>query len=318
MITTTLYYEGSGAEPREWQGYDAEAQTAAAQVYIRQHDNEKPFLLVLSWGPPHNPYETAPERFQQMYKPEDIILRQNVRSDRQEQARQELSGYYAHISALDECLGKLLHTVEEKDITEDTLFVYTSDHGDMLGSQGEHRKQRPWDESIMTPFLLRYPSVFGYAGRTIEMPFNTPDIMPTLLGLCGLPIPGSVEGRSFAAYLTGKEDFQVEAALIECIHPFGEWTNPPWPRAREYRGLRTQQYTYVRDLNGPWMLYDNLVDPYQLNNLCNNRQYQNVQVHLEDLLTQMLNEQRDKFLPGLEYMHRWNYPMDETGTVPIQ
>jgi arylsulfatase A-like enzyme len=314
----SLYYEGGDPTPKLWHGYDAQAQTAAAQDYICQHATGKPFLLVLSWGPPHNPYETAPERFRKMYQPEDIILRPNVPADRQEQARVELSGYYAHISALDECLGELLHTVEEQGIAEDTLFVYTSDHGDMLWSQGEHRKQRPWDESILTPFLLKYPRLFGDAGRQIDMPINTPDIMPTLLGLCGLPIPVCVEGRSYAAYLTGKEDLQVEAVLIECIHPFGEWTNPPWSRAREYRGLRTRQYTYVRDLNGPWMLFDDLVDPYQQNNLCHNSQYESVQINLEDMLSRLLAQQGDEFLPGLEYMHRWNYPMDDTGTVPIQ
>ena len=312
------YYVGNDPQVHLWEGYDAEAQTAAAQDYIRQHANGKPFLLVLSWGPPHNPYETAPQRFRDMYNPEEIVLRPNVPVEKEATARQELSGYYAHISALDECLGNLLETLNEQGIAEDTLVVYTSDHGDMLGSQGEHRKQRPWDESILSPFLLRWPGRFGKEGRVIDMPFNSPDIMPTLLSLCGIPVPDSVEGRSYAGYLRGDEDIDVEAALIECVHCFGEWTNPPWLLAREYRGLRTRRYTYVRDLKGPWLLYDNLADPYQMVNLVGENRTVDIQHHLDALLTQMLADQGDEFLPGVEYMHRWGYPMDETGTVPYE
>jgi arylsulfatase A-like enzyme len=311
----SIYYAGNEPTNLMWDGYDAQAQTAAAQDYIRHHAGGKPFLLMLSWGPPHNPYETAPQRFQDMYDPAKIILRPNVPIEKQAQARQELSGYYAHISALDECLGDLLLTLEEQGIAEDTLFVYTSDHGDMLWSQGEHRKQRPWDESILVPFLLRWPRQFGNQGRVIHIPFNTPDIMPTLLGLCGLPIPSTVEGRSYAAHLRGDEDLQVEAALIECIYCFGEWTNPPWPLAREYRGLRGPRYTYVRDLKGPWLLYDNLVDPYQMTNLCGDNRLIEVQTRLDTLLNRLLADQGDDFLPGIEHMLRCGYPMDETGDV---
>jgi arylsulfatase A-like enzyme len=314
----SIYYAGNDLSSLLWDGYDAQAQTAAAQDYIRQHSGRKPFLLVLSWGPPHNPYETAPQRFQDIYDPEKIFLRPNVPVEKQAQARQELRGYYAHISALDKCLGDLLQTLEEQGIAEDTLFVYTSDHGDMHWSQGEHGKQRPWDESILVPFLLRWPRQFKNPGRVIDMPFNSPDIMPTLLGLCGIPIPPMVEGRSYAAYLRGDEDLQVEAALIECVHCFGEWTNPPWPRAREYRGLRGRRYTYVRDLKGPWLLYDNLVDPYQMTNLCGDNRLNDVQSHLDALLNRLLADQGDEFLPGSEYMLRWGYPMDETGTVPYE
>ncbi len=314
----SIYYEGNNPHARVWNGYDAQAQTAAAQDFIRLHDKSKPFLLVLSWGPPHNPYDTAPPRFRDMYNPEDIILRPNVPDENQEIARQELSGYYAHISALDECLGSILETLDEQGIAEDTLLVYTSDHGDMLWSQGEQRKQRPWDESILVPFLLRWPHQLGKQERIVDIPFNSPDIMPTLLGLCGLPIPNEVEGRSYAAYLRGDENLTVEAALIECIHCFGEWTNPPWPTAREYRGVRTRRYTYVRDLEGPWLLFDNLVDPYQMVNLCNENCLRDVQSHLDVILNQLLAGQGDEFLPGLDYMHHWGYPMDATGTVPYE
>jgi arylsulfatase A-like enzyme len=320
----SYYYHGDDPTPRLWEGYDAEAQTRSAQELIRRRDQNKPFLLVLSWGPPHNPYETAPQRFKDLYDPETLVLRPNVQLDRSMKPfrqhtldpRLEIAGYYAHISALDACLGCLLETLEEEKLAEDTIFVYTSDHGDMLWSHGEWRKQWPMDESIRVPFLLRCPSIFGREGRQVDLPINTPDIMPTLLGLCNISIPGTVEGMNYAPYLRGEEAFDAEAALIEIIHPFSEYQKA-WG-GREYRGLRTRRYTYVRDLHGPWLLFDNQEDPYQLYNRCSHEGYGKIQQHLDELLSKMLQERGDQFLPGEEYVRRWGYTVDETGAVPFE
>ncbi|MDF2715859.1 MAG: Arylsulfatase, partial [Paenibacillus sp.] len=152
------YYYAYADEPvkRKWEGYDAEAQTRCAQSYIKNRDKAKPFVLFLSWGPPHNPYDAAPEPYKQLYDPAKLTLRGNIPKAAEEQSRKELAGYYAHITALDALIGQLRATLAEENIDEDTIFVYTSDHGDMLGSQGRQRKQWPWDESILVPFLLRY------------------------------------------------------------------------------------------------------------------------------------------------------------------
>jgi arylsulfatase A-like enzyme len=76
---------------------------------------------------------------------------------------------------------------------------------------------------------------------------------------------------------------------------------------REYRGVRTSRYTYVRDLEGPWLLYDNEEDPYQLENLCNQSDMESVQTHLEGLLSDLLKEQNDTFETGQELLDRWGY-----------
>ena len=319
----SLYYAGDDPSPRAWEGYDAEAQTRAAQDFIRRHDPGQPFLLVLSWGPPHNPYETAPQPFRELYDPAGIAFRSNVEFTREDKPyRQhtlsptaELAGYYAHISALDACLGNLLQTLEESGQAENTIFVYTSDHGDMLWSHGEWRKQWPYDESIRVPFLLRYPRQFGVAGKAVDSLINTPDIMPTLLDLCGLEIPGTVEGRSLAPILRGEARDEVEAALIACYQPFSEF-QPAWG-GQAYRGLRTRQYTYARNLDGPWLLFDNSSDPFQLRNLCGDPAHASLQASLERQLQEILTAQGDEFLPGETYMRRWEYPMDQTGAVPF-
>lgn len=309
------FYYGDEESRLQWEGYDAQAQTARAQQYIRSRAaSDQPFLLMLSWGPPHDPYDTAPESFKQMYDSTSLSLRPNVPEWKRSSARHHLAGYYAHISALDSYVGQLLATLEETGLAEDTIFVYTSDHGDMLGSHGEGRKQRPWDESILVPFLLRYPRQFGSAAARISAPFNSPDIMPTLLGLAGVPIPDTVEGNNFAPYLRGEADVPAEAALIACIQPAGEYSRNRG--GKEFRGIRTERYTYVCDLNGPWLLYDLDADPYQMNNLCFAPSHQAVQEQLDELLLTMLKERGDSFLAGEHYLTLWGYETDETGTIP--
>ena len=73
-------------------------------------------------------------------------------------ARKNLAGYYAHCSALDDAMGQLLATLEETQQAENTIFVFTADHGDMLGSQGQWKKQKPFDESARVPMLVRWPA----------------------------------------------------------------------------------------------------------------------------------------------------------------
>ena len=94
--------------------------------------------------------------------------------------------------------------VKEAGIEENTIFIFTSDHGAMVNSHGFVHKQRPYEESINVPFLIKYPAVFGWEGKSSDMLFNTPDIMPTLLGLCGLTIPKTVEGEDKSSVLLGE------------------------------------------------------------------------------------------------------------------
>ncbi len=310
----SAYYAGDDPRKRVWEGYDVFAQTADAQRYIQAQAGDEPFLLVLSWGPPHNPYETAPAEFRALYDPADIQLRPNVPPQMADEAREWLAGYYAHCSAIDHSVGSLLRTLEDLSLAEDTVLVFASDHGDMLGSQGTVRKQKPWEESIRVPFLLRYPAKYGREAREVAPFLNAHDIMPTLLSLCGLPIPASVEGRDFSPALDG-ESVESDGALLACFHPFGEWSRPLG--GVEYRGLRTARYTYCCRLDGPWLLYDNKIDPWQLDNLVNRDEVADIQAKLEALLQRELAAIGDDFLPGLDYIKRWGYPLDDTGTVPF-
>jgi len=309
------YYAGNSNEKLYWEGYDACAQTRDAQAYIRDHNKDTPFLLMLSWGPPHGPYQTAPAEFRNLYPPESLILRPNVPKEIADEARTWLAGYYAHCSALDSYVGDLLSVLRECDIERETIFVFTSDHGDMLGSQGQQKKQRPWEESIRVPFLLRYPEMPDWRARETDALIDAPDIMPTLLGLCGLPIPDAVEGLDFSGHIAGGADPSDGAALLMSIQPFGQFTVAAHG-GREYRGLRTQRYTYARDLQGPWLLYDNAADPYQMHNLAQEEKSADLRQELDKWLQKKLDATQDQFLPGMEYIKKWGYQVDETGTAP--
>jgi arylsulfatase A-like enzyme len=296
-----------------WQGYDAIAQTEEAQKYIRAQ-KDRPFLLVLAWGPPHNPYPTAPERFRRLYKPDTLVLRKNVPPEAEAATRRDLAGYYAHCSALDECLGAIVGTLAECGLEDNTLVVFTSDHGDMLGSHNQVRKQRPWDESVCVPLVLRWPAGLGRQGRAIERPINTPDLMPTLLGLCRIPTPATVEGADLSKLARGEEADGDDAALVLCAAPFGEWTRRQG--GREYRAVRTTRYTYVRTLDGPWLLYDNQQDPFQEHNLCNRPDHAAAQAQLDADLRRKLEQTHDDFRSGWDYIKQWGYKTDAAGTMP--
>lgn len=320
------YYEDGDREIKKWEGYDAFAQTKDAIRLLRERDKQKPLFMMLSWGPPHNPYDTAPERFRRMYEPDSIQFRDNVTFESRYGAAGQLAGYYAHITALDECLGMLADALRELGMEEDTIFIYTSDHGDMLGSQGTFAKQKPWDENILVPFLMRYPRRFGNKGRKVTLSVNTPDIMPTLLGICGIPVPDTVAGANLAGYLDGKEEMEDKGALLQCLHPFGEWHKNVG--GREYRGIRTRRYTYVRDLHGPWLLYDNQEDPYQLTNLLERAEesineseraeIEALKEEMESRLRSRLADTNDGFLKGREYLKEWGYEVDLVGTYPYK
>ena len=269
---------------------------------------------MLAWGPPHDPYFTAPEKYRALYDPAKLTLRPNVPETGRGNARKTLAGYYAHCTALDDCFGELRRTLQEAGLDENTLLVFTSDHGDLLGSQGAYKKQRPYDEAIRVPLLLRWPKGLGTKARRLDAPINSEDLMPTLLGLCGVPIPKTVEGLDYSGYIRGGKNPGDGATVICCVSPFGEWVRRNG--GKEYRGVRTARYTYVRDLAGPWLLYDNQADPYQTNNLVNQPKHVKLQGKLDALLYRKLKERHDEFLTGDDYIKQWGYTVDRNGTVP--
>ncbi len=313
----SLYYADS-PDTLKWIGYDCFAQTEDACKYIRKHSNDdKPFLLFLSWGPPHEPYQTAPEKYRSLYKPESISVKKNVPIEHISKAKEDLCGYYAHCTALDEMVGKLRKELDDNCISDNTIILFMSDHGDLLGSHGQYKKQQPYDESIRVPMIYYLPDKLTPSKCFKDAMVNMEDVMPTLLGLCNISIPKSVEGKDFSNYLKGGENPGDTLTWISCIQPFGQWSRQKG--GKEYRGIRSLRYTYVCDLKGPWLLFDNVKDPYQMNNLVNNQEYKDIRDNLDTILNKKLKENRDEFETGEFYRNKWNYPaIDKWGNVPYK
>jgi len=310
-------YWGNDDQLHSWKGYDAAAQTQDAISYIEAHaKNDSPFVLMLSWGPPHAPYNTAPKEFQELYKNIDIQLRPNVPNDLAEKTKAILKGYYAHCSALDSYIGQLQAAIKRSNIEDNTIFVFTSDHGDMINSHGQSKKQRIYQESAKVPFIIKYPALMGNNGKKSDFLINTLDILPTMLGMSGLNVPDDLDGEDITTVILGQKEDDRKASLVASIQPFGQWNRAIG--GKEFRGVITKKYTYAKDLSGEWLFFDNVEDPYQLNNLIENPSFKSIAKNLDELLGKELNRLDDEFLPGAYYIEKWGYKVDATGTVPYR
>lgn len=300
-----------------WPGFDAEAQTSHAIEYLKKRNPERPFGVFLSWGPPHHPYRTVPSRYLDMYDPEAIAARPNCA----QVPRRDLWGYYAQTTFLDDQFARLMAALDGLGVKNETIVVFTSDHGDMHGSHGVYKKQWPWDESVKVPFVLRFPGVVP-SRAVLDFPFSVIDVMPTLLGLMGLPIPTPVEGTDLSAFIRRERDDPPPSVLLMNPCPFsigdprGEDQVPRFRGMRmEYRGVRTSRYTYVRTIDQPWLLYDNVNDPYQMENRIGDPKFKAIRHDLDAMMRAHLGRLKDGFHPKDFYYRRLGITLDHRGKV---
>tara|TARA_R110002073_G_scaffold55697_1_gene142354 strand:- start:22593 stop:24104 length:1512 start_codon:yes stop_codon:yes gene_type:complete len=303
--TKMPYYDNDNKEMKIWGEYSPFAITKDANQYLTAHANdEKPFLAVIALGTPHYPHGSAPKKYKDMYPPESLTLNPNVTKEQEERSRKELQGYYAHATATDEAIGNVLDKINELGLLEDTIIVFSADHGEMMGAHGvkAFTKQLAWDESIRVPFLISYPSIGKNKGLTVNAPLTTPDILPSLLGLTNIKIPETIEGENLAELINNPDPNTDRAALVMNVAPFGaNFKDAP------YRGIRTKQYTYAITPDGPSMFYDNINDPYQQNNLLGKPELAAIQKNLDIKLQQQLKKIGDEVRPRDYYMKKWNY-----------
>jgi arylsulfatase A-like enzyme len=289
-------------------------ETDVAIEFMENRPSDRPFALFISWNPPHNPY-IAPEEYLQLYSGMDLPDRPNVKKDKNYEGR--FRGYLAAVRSCDENFGRLIAYLEEKGLSDNTIVVFTADHGEMMGSHGRYAKSVWYDESIGIPFIVSWKDKIKPSVET--MPFASYNFMPTLLGLMGIEIPERVEGTDYSQLILGEDQEKATTAVIagygnpgkllavgqepsvwaiqaDSLHRSGiDW------RTVGYRGLRTRQYTYVvdRGKQGTYMkryLYDNLADPYQLNPLTAEKASESeVMLELEEELQEWLDKMHDPF-----------------------
>lgn len=302
------YYDNDDPEMKYWEGYSPFAITEDAKKYLSDHaQDEDPFLLFLAIGTPHYPHESAPKKYKEMYPKDSLTIPRNVRPELHERTRKELQGYYAHGSATDEAIGGLLNRIKELGLWDNSIIVFSADHGEMMGAHGVKPfvKQLAWDESIRVPFLIRYPAIGKNQGVVVNAPLTTPDVLPSLLSLSGIDIPEVVEGDDLSSLMKDPDPEADRAALVMNAAPFGANFNDP-----EYRGIRTKQYTYVSTLEGGSLLFDNLKDPYQMNNLIDNSEFSEIQDNLDQKLRAELTAIGDEFRSRDYYMQKWGLEFD--------
>jgi arylsulfatase A-like enzyme len=256
--------------------FEPEVWTDRAIEFIK-NVGDAPFFLEVAMGPPHDPYG-APPRFMKDYDPATIALRPNWVAGVTGAGRKEIAAYNAAVTAVDEQVGRLIRALDALGRGDDTIVLVTSDHGDMLGSQGQRHKRKPWEESIRVPGLIRYPAQVR-PGRVEDAPLTHVDLAPTLLGLCGVPVPADMQGVDLSRLVLGHDMARPTSAFFQIFVPFADDdTADPW------RGVHTERFMYARTKEGPWVLYDLAADPYEQKNLAADPAHATTRAAMESLL----------------------------------
>jgi arylsulfatase A-like enzyme len=280
-------------QPIRGSKFEPEVLIDVALEFLRA-SRDRPFFLVVSMHPPHDPYG-APKVYMERYDPQKLTMRRNWRPGVKQAGREQIAAYYAAITAIDDQVGRLLRGLADLGLDRDTIVLFTSDHGDMLGSQGARLKRKPWEESIRVPGILRYPARVK-PGRKVDALFSHVDVAPTLLALCGVRVPGDMQGSDLSGVVLGKTDRGPDSVFFQIFVPFdGDGTPHPW------RGVRTARFMYARTEKEPWVLYDLEKDPDELTNLAANAEARPVRAELETRLARWMRETGDS----------WRFDSDE-------
>ncbi|UCG50323.1 MAG: arylsulfatase [Phycisphaerales bacterium] len=220
-----------------WNDYRARAYALAEELhptkwtgdravdFIEKYNRSEPFMLKVSFARPHSPYD-PPKRFIEMYKEDDMPApvvgdwagRYAEHKDPPNpslwrgdlgvrQAKESRRAYYGSVSFIDEQIGRILAALKKRGMYDNTLIVFFSDHGDMLGDHHLWRKTYAYEGSANIPMLLRWPKSMGMddrRGMTLSEPVELRDVLPTLLDAAGAPVPAGLDGRSMLDAVRGK------------------------------------------------------------------------------------------------------------------
>ncbi|MDX9971740.1 MAG: arylsulfatase [FCB group bacterium] len=204
---TKAYALPERLHPTHWTG-------ETAVKFIDSYEQAEPFFLKVSFHRPHSPYD-PPERFMKMYEDAELppaavgdwAQRYAPRSDNgrniwhgdlgAEQVRRSRQGYYGSVSFVDEEIGRILASLERRGWLDNTLVVFTADHGDMTGDHHLWRKSYAYEASARIPMLMRWPAglIDAERGQVRDHPVELRDVLPTLLAAAGTHAEG-LDGQS--------------------------------------------------------------------------------------------------------------------------
>lgn len=275
--------DGKRHEPKEWSPLHEAGKVVS---YLKNEGNvrdpKKPFFIMVGMNPPHSPYRSLEDCMEEdfnLYKdvPLDSLLVRPNADKTMEKAEECARYYFASVTGVDRAFGQILDALKELDLEENTIVIFSSDHGETMCSQGTNDpKNSPYSESMNVPFLVRYPG--RLAPRVDDLLLSSPDIMPTVLGLCGLAdsIPTGVQGRNFAPLFFDKDaDVRRPTSALYIQNLDGEKSDEG--KVLSYfpssRGIKTARYTLALYIDRDSkqltksLLFDDLNDPYQMHNL---------------------------------------------------
>jgi arylsulfatase A-like enzyme len=289
-----------GAEPIPVEGFSVDHEIETVENFLAdRRNNDKPFFLYYNIMPPHMPLGDMPSRYLDMYPPDQLPLRPNVEindnlpvSDEwfkvylwdyayyhhREPHTLDLPAdfdiraltalYYGAVTWVDDMAGRLLAALEDNGLDRDTIVVFTSDHGDQLGSHHRWNKGTLLEESIRVPLLWRCPDRWPSAVNHQQVA-SLIDIMPTVLDACGLEVPACVQGQSLLPLLNGQR------TSLERAWSFIETNADETEDGLATIGIRTASHLYGMRLDPQshnlvdteFCFYDLERDPYELDNL---------------------------------------------------
>lgn len=259
--------------------------TFQAKRYLHDYargKQERPFCLTVSLTHPHDPY-AIPQKYWDLYKDEEIELpkidipksEQDPHSLRlqdvfaydeqpvtEQQIKNARRAYYGAISYVDEKIGEILQSLKDCHLDEDTIIVFSGDHGDMLGERNLWYKMSFFEDSVRVPMLIHAPKRFS--PKRVSQSVSTMDLLPTFVDMatnetkCEYAMP--IQGRSLMPHLNGSSSDGHDEVIGEY---FGEGTIAPLFM------IRRGDYKYVYCSKDPDQLFNLKLDPFELNNLAN-------------------------------------------------
>ena len=246
--------------------------------YIREHA-DGPFFAFAGFYAPHCPLN-PPKRFVDMYDPAALPLPvmndgENTPKLSDDDWRKVRQYYYALITHVDDQVGRILATLDDCGLTDDTLVIFTSDHGEHLGDHGLIQKGSPgFDSCVHVPLIVSWPGTLP-AGRTQDELIELVDLAPTIFDCAGVEKPDFFQGRSFRPLLDGGDYEERTSVFIEEKTPF----------RHSWKVVRTRAFKYCVSGAGEELLFDLWRDPHELTNVARSCEYQPA---LDDMRTELL------------------------------
>jgi arylsulfatase A-like enzyme len=297
--------------------YEPDAQTDLAINFLQKAaKSTKPFATFLSYGTPHDPWsdDNVPKNYRDMFKDVRFPNPPNYKDtndtyadawgrlspEQREKLEHWRQNYYAMAANLDWNIGRLLDAVDKAGISNNTIIVFTSDHGEMFGAHGRRAKNIFYEEAARVPFLVSWPKHIP-AETVSDACLGTVDIMPTILSLMDLPIPKDVEGADLSRRALGMKGPEPRAAFLQNTGACAAWQN-----GHEWRALRDKRYTYAQyRLDKSELLFDNVADLYQMTNLAHKPKHKSTVARFRRMLADKMNSLNDNFEQCTWYRDNW-------------